>query len=53
MAAPDNPTVPAASETFAAVRVFADQALSRATSRTPITKSLTATRSLYKVDAAG
>jgi cardiolipin synthase A/B len=30
MAAPDNPTVPAASETFAAVRVFADQALSRA-----------------------
>jgi len=30
MAAPDNPIVPAASETLAAVRVFADQALSRA-----------------------
>ena len=30
MAAPENPIVPVASETLAAVRVFADQALSRA-----------------------
>jgi hypothetical protein len=35
MAAPENSIVPAASETLSAVRVFADQAVSRAAGSAP------------------